>query len=52
MEMRAITGAKRGTGHDRLYFNTGLEQLRERGKRQKLTPIFQNEQTKSTKNTM
>ena len=27
MGMSAITGAKRGTGHDRLYFDTGLERL-------------------------
>ena len=38
--MRATTGMKRGIGHDSLYFDTGLEQLSERKKRQKLTIFY------------
>ena len=40
MGLRAITGAKKGTSHSNLYFDTGLEKLSVRRRRQKLLMFY------------
>ena len=38
--LRAITGAKRGTSHELLYGDTGIEPLQERRNRRKITQMY------------